>query len=144
MSQLKSKKEREIVSKCDQWVSTNAIPYALFSVLLAAGLVVTHLTMNEKHDKEEEVEVGDGGVESGRQAPRKCHDPVSKIVRVPGAAPPAGRQELAARFGGHEFEICEAQKNQPEAQMTAGAGYSLLLFLPLRKSFFSLLAVLNT
>lgn len=40
-----------------------AVPVPIFAVLFTTSLTVPHLSMEEKYDKESEVEVRDGGVE---------------------------------------------------------------------------------
>lgn len=46
-----------------------AVPVPIFPVLLTASFIIPHLSVEQENNEEGQVKVGNGGVESGRQAP---------------------------------------------------------------------------
>ncbi len=50
--------------------------------------------MHKEHGEVDEIEIGDGGVEPGGEAPREAHDEVAEVVRVARGAPPARDEQL--------------------------------------------------
>lgn len=61
--------------------------------------------MNEKDDKEGNVEVRDRSDETRGQAPSQGHDPVTKVVWMARTTPPARCDELSPRRRRHELEV---------------------------------------
>lgn len=96
-------------------METHLVP--VLAVLVATGLVVPPLSVDEEYGKVRDVEVCDGGREARGEAPCPAeslafplykhlrHEPITEVVWVPGSSPPSAREELCTALCLHERKV---------------------------------------